>query len=186
MPIKEKSTFKKQEFEYVSPDGDKWTLVCVEHENRRYLQISKEGEDVESSVKWDLDMLFDISDQLRGVSGRQTTTTTRSFVKPEVTDMRSNAERIQLSVDNSMTKLGKEEPFESFNTDPDSLAQMRSGVDMHSQPAVSETPKEWSLKNRDAEWKQDVAVRLDKPKPNYKKRGSDGTGFKRVGADDLI
>ncbi|GAH14926.1 unnamed protein product, partial [marine sediment metagenome] len=45
MPLKKKTTFKKQEFEYDSPDGDKWDFIIVECENRKYVQFKKEGKE---------------------------------------------------------------------------------------------------------------------------------------------
>lgn len=186
MSIKERSTFKKQEFEYNSPDGDQWIIVYVETENRKYIQLSKaqdagstEGSEIAPPFSCDLQMLIDIADEFRdhAVSVRPRKGT-GELDRPMITDLRSSAEQIQLAVDETMSNFKDGTPMESL------------GIQNVAMRPVEDTPKPWSLDNIDEispAWKKEAKERANLPRPNYQKKGPKGQGFKRqVGAGDLI
>lgn len=87
MPITIKSTFKKQEFLYESPDGDRWSISYVESEDRKYIEIGKDGD--QNTTVWDVPMLLDIADQIRMMSPKARNISPR-LPSPTVKDHRND------------------------------------------------------------------------------------------------
>jgi len=142
MPIKVRSTFKKQEFEYESPDGDIWLINYVESEGRKYVQIGREGAEEKDFATWDVPMLLDIADQIRGMASvlkskppgvRQAL----GLKVPNISDHRSSipqVNEIEDSVANTMSNYdSKAQPIESFSPpkvqgrEPNSWDNFRTG-----------------------------------------------------------
>lgn len=126
MPIKEKSTFKKHEYEYESPDGDTYSIVYIESQDREYVEISPVKSDgtLGEKVVWDFDMFKDISDSLMKIKYGNAPPLSfppgvRGLTVPTIVDHRlARADEIQQSVDDSMKKYDDSvSPIESFDTD---------------------------------------------------------------------
>lgn len=195
MPIKEKSTYKKHEYEYDSPDGDKWTIFYIENEGRKYIQIGREGQDAKEHAIWDVEMLHDISDQIRGLTQRKKPSPGggQGLRKPKVTDhrglTRSNA--IDSEVQESMKNLDNDvPPMESFSpAKKDEWMGVRTGITPEMATAsVGETPEDLKKLNEDPDI-ADRANSVRSPRPNITRGHAGGSGdgqFKRVGAADIL
>lgn len=194
MPIKEKSVFTKREFEYESPDGDKYSLVYVEHEKREYVEISRIKEDgtldAEQKTVWDVAMLREISDTIAGIKNKSTSNAqTHGLMMPNIIDHRGGrAELIERSVNASMRRFDNSvQPVESFdsNVEKASWEKVITGVDRDNEGSVSETPDELSIDGKDqselTEWQRDALSRkLSRPQPSPEAK------IKRVDAGDFI
>lgn len=202
MPIREKSTYRKYEFEYVSPDGDKSDITIVEHGDRRYIQFESNGD----TVIMDGPMLLDMADTYREIMHskmRQASKPNRGkpqLKAPKVVDHRSaRAKEIEDSVDESMKNYDDEmPPIQTLSPDQQhsrkvgnvDYAKMQSGVDHDVLEDVDETPEDWSVSSKDQSelsgWKKDAVERSNIRRPDLRSRGSAGKGFKRIGASELI
>ena len=173
MSIKEKSTFRKHELEYESPDSTKespdlWDIVIVEHGDRKYIQYKRSAD--KEFITIDGQMLIDMADAYRKViSSTPIPKSTPVLKVPNIIDHRSiekRGEEIQKSVDESMKNQDDSvEPIQSFSAD---YTEFRTGLkpEEAAQP-VGETPEEWKINKEQMEsLKKDVQ--------------------KRVGAKDLI
>ncbi len=203
--MKEKSVFKKYEFEYESPDGDKWDITIADSGDRKYVQYGKAGE--ESPITIDGEMLLDMSDAYRNVTSRLGSSSQfkgidkQKLVNPNITDHRGleRSESIQASVDESMQNQDDTvEPVQSFSPAANTRAvvadytQFRSGVSPEeASESAGETPEEWALSadtDEMAAWKKDALHRRGKPRPATSRRtgGAMRPDFKKVGAKDII
>ena len=206
MSIKEKAVFKKYEFEYESPDGDKWDITIADSGDRRYIQYHRSfvnGEPVdEIPTTIDAEMLLDVADAYRNITSRLGQSTTfradrRNLQTPDIVDHRVPAcEVIQSKVDETMKKYDDNvKPVESFSPAANTPAivrdytQFRSGVtpEEAAEPAP-ETPEEWSMKQDLSGWKQDVVERKGMRRPVAQGRvgGPRRPAFKKVEAKDII
>lgn len=193
MPIKVRSTFRKQEFEYESPDGEKWLINYVESEGRKYLSIGKDGQDEKDFTVWDVPMLLDIADQVRSLTSRITNNKTHrhQLKSPVVRDHRNEiserSDQIESHVETSMSNYDDDvPPMESFSPpSKDEWFKVRSGVDLHTASAeVGETPDDFKRSTESPDWID--RSKMPRPrKPNITK-GAHGDKFKRVGAGDII
>lgn len=129
MPLKQLSEFKRNDYTYVSPDGDEFDITIIQTGDRKYVEI-KRGED---TVRWDVEMLLDIHDAVRQVMRDTPSKRGKHKLKgPNVIDHRdhqdqnlSPPEAIQSSVDASMKKSDPTVmPVESFSAgQPPSLVE---------------------------------------------------------------
>jgi hypothetical protein len=121
MPIKQKS--KRFEFEYISPDEDIFIITFVENEGRKYIQIKSENQDNKEAVIYDLEMLYDIVDELRrSISQSAAVATGPQIPTPNVIDHRSN--KIQDSVAESMKNADSDtQAIESFSTNDENISE---------------------------------------------------------------
>ena len=194
MPIKIKSTFKKQEFEYTSPDGDKWVIYYIENEGRRYVQLGKEPEDstalpldpAQQLSTWDVEMLLDIADQIREVSltKNKAQQQKQKLRVPRVVDHRGQT-GIDASVEDTMSNYDDTvQPLEALSTPKeDEWFGVRTGVDLRAAPPVEETPQEYKEMAQNPGW---VSRKTVKGGKSVTIHGAIGKTFKRVGAADLI
>lgn len=188
MPIKEKTTFKKHEYVYESPDNDEWDFVVMEYEKKRLIQF-KRVKDKEFTTM-DGEMLLEMANAYRQVLSPSTASLT--LAAPDIKDHRGldKSEIIQTQVDKSMQNQDHSiSPVENLSPTTDDYAGFRTGVDISSQKDVPDTPDEYAFDGPGKEspqWKKDAMGRKGKQKPSTKQHGNEGTGFKRVGAGDLI
>lgn len=202
MSIKEKSTFKKDELTYESPDGDTWDIVIVEHDNRRYIQFKKTGDT--DFITMDGSMLLDMADAYRKKTLSKSNfagVNKKAFEVPSIVDHRAIEKRgveIQKKVDETMQNQDNSvEPVQSFSPASNTpqivsndYTEFRTGgvtVESASQK-VGPTPEEWTVRKPEEElsgWQKDAQSRK-KMRPPTKKIGYEGEGFKRVGARDII
>lgn len=191
MPIKQKSSFNKREYEYTSPDGDRWIIFYIENEGRKYVQIGRDGQDPQTFETWDAAMLLDIADQIKESTlkahkiqsgGRP------SLRKPQITDHRgSPSEVIDSSVQETMRNYDDNEaPVQSFRpsgTSTDDWVGVRTGVNVNELNGQVETPEDLQRVRDTPDW-------IERPRlpANTKNihRGDQGLGFKRVSAAELI
>lgn len=187
MPIKAKSTYKKHEYEYESPDGDKWQIHYVENEGRKYIQIRQsENEDM---TTWDVAMLLDIADQIRSLTEKPKHIVHRHPKKPNVTDHRGleRSNQIDATVEESMQNYDDDvSPVESFTPNTEWFG-VRTGVDVTEIGSpVGRTPADFQKITQSPDW----VDRTKMPKQNrpniVKGSGSDRGGFKRVNASEII
>ena len=185
MPIRVKSTFKKQEFEYISPDGDKWVIYYIENEGRRYVQIGKEPQDSEAKEElttWDVEMLLDIADQIREVSltKNKTQQQKQKLRVPRIVDHRGQT-GIDASVEDTMSNYDDTvQPLEALSTPKE---DEWLGVRLTAAPPADETPQEYKEMAQNPGW---VSRKTVKGNKSVSIRGAIGKTFKRVGAADLI
>jgi len=139
MPIKEKSVFKKHEYEYESPDGDKYSITYVECSGKEYVEIGRSKEDgtVEDKVVWDVAMFKDISDTIMkikyGNSLSLPSRPSRGLSVPNIIDHRADGdvESIERSVSRSMSRIDESiPPVESFDYDNVSWQKNATGIDI--------------------------------------------------------
>ncbi len=120
MPLKRTSEFRRQDYTYVSPDGEKYEITIVETSDRKYVEIKKDEEE----ITWDVEMLLDIADEVRYASRKspaQGQGQKHGLKKPKIIDHRdigeSPSEQIQASVDESMENIDvSSAPVESFSS----------------------------------------------------------------------
>lgn len=197
MPIKVRSTFKKQEFEYESPDGEKWLINYVENEGRKYVSIGKEDQDAKEYTTWDVPMLLDIADQIRGMTSRvpQNKPMAKTRLKsPSVYDHRheglDRSNQIEADVETSMNNYDDTtSPIESFSpARNDEWFGVRTGVNPSvAAQSVGETPEDLKQVVEAPDWVDRPRARGPRPNIVRGARGGSGDGqFKRVGAGDII
>lgn len=186
MAITEKSTYIKRELEYTSPDDDKWAIVYIEHAGRKYVQLGKADEPVEQRVIFDLDMLFDINDQLRDTLYRsQNKAANLRVMTPSVVDHRSGKipayDRIQLQVDATMQNRDESvNPVESFSmpvTENEWQAHA-TGIRTEDLGEVGETPEDF--REEKTQLQEEISERLQKVATN------DTAKIKRINPGDFI
>ena len=201
MSIKEKSTFKKHELEYQSPDGDIWDIVMVEHEDRKYIQFKRSP--AKEYITMDGAMLLDMADAYRKITSKAGTSVKqgqRPFHVPSIVDHRAIEKRgadIQERVDETMRNQDNSiPPIQSFSPAANTpeivngdYTEFRTGLKPEeATKEAAQTPDEWSIKKNDEElkpWQKDAKSR-GTMHPPLKKAGAIGTDFKRVGARDII
>lgn len=202
MPIKEKSVFKKHEYEYESPDGDLYSVTYVECEGKEYVEIARQKPDggTEDKVVWDFGMFKEVTQILDKIKfGNQTQPVMmpqRGLMAPNIIDHRgSRAFRIEQSVNQSMDRYDDSvSPVQSFDgqRERDAWEVNATGIDRKAQGQVSNTPEDISIADKGedelAPWQQDALVRGKarlpfSPDQNKAIRGSGG---RRVGAKDLM
>jgi hypothetical protein len=204
MPIREKSSYRKFEFVYESPDGDSCEITIVEHGDRRYIQFSQPNGDV---VTMDGPMLLDMADTYREIIMSKTKPDMRLRRKsskpnlraPKLVDHRTaKAEAIESSVTESMSNYDDDvPPIQSFSPNEEvpnrtvdgvDYAKVQSGVDHDVLDEVGETPEEWSTTERSdlKGWQKEALERSNVRRPEIRRRGSAGANFKRIGAGELI
>lgn len=174
MPIKEKSVFKKHEYEYESPDGDKYSVTYVEHLEREYVEIARMNADgsVTDKVVWDVNMFKDIADTLLkikyGNSQLQYPPGVRGLTVPSITDHRpGRADIIEKSVNESMRKFDNSvAPVESFDPEQERQAWQKNAAGIDPSVATEEadeTPEDIAIQGKsEAElstWQKDALVR---------------------------
>lgn len=184
MSIKIRS--KKQEFEYNGKDDDKWVIRYIENENRKYIQIAPDGTEESKFLTYDVQMILDLADQLRELSGQNVC----RLPSPIVVDHRNmNSSQIESSVQASMSKYKDDAPVsESLTIDKqDAWFQTRTGV--QEMNPVSDTPEDLKkVIENDPNW----VDRTQWPRPPKRNlvKGFAGGGphnkFKRVGASEII
>lgn len=195
MPIKVRSTFKKQEFEYESPDGEKWLISYVENEGRKYLSIGKEGQDEKEHTTWDVPMILDIADQIRGMTSRvpKAQKAPPRLKSPKIQDHRNEglvvSNQIESDVEESMANYDDTvRPMESFSPPAggyDEWIGVRSGVDPNvAAQEVEDTPEEFKRVKNVSDWVDRSGIPRQK-RPNVA-RGAKGDRFGRVGAGDIV
>jgi len=128
MAIKRMSEYKREDYVYDSPDGEKWEIQILQTSDRKYVIIKKdEGEDGEGiEVQWDVEMLLDIADVVQNSTRKSIVPNgSHCLQKPNIIDHRvkSNVEEnvspsdvIQASVEESMEKIDASAipPVQSF------------------------------------------------------------------------
>lgn len=190
MPIKVRSTFRKQEFEYESPDGEKWLINYVENEGRKYISIGREGQDEKDFTTWDVPMLLDIADQVRGMTSRiqKTQKPMPRLKSPKIQDHRNEGivSQIESNVQESMSNYDDSvQPMESFSPQANEWFGVRTGVDpLIAAQEVGDTPEEFKRVKNVVDWvDRSQAPRLKRPNVT---RGAKGDRFSRVGAGDIV
>jgi hypothetical protein len=192
MPIKEKSVFTKREFEYESPDGDKYTLVYVEHENREYVEISRLKDDGTpgDKVVWDAGMLREVAEMMAKVKNKPAPAgLPRGLPVPNITDHRfGRAALIERSVNASMQRFDNSvQPIESFDGQSERKAweQNATGIDRSSEPDIADTPEELSAEGKSPSeltgWQKDALQRRLSPVQKDPNKS-----IRRIDAGDLI
>lgn len=187
MPIKVRSTFRKQEFEYESPDGEKWLINYVENEGRKYISIGREGQSEKEFTTWDVPMLLDIADQVRGMTSRasKTSNSIPRLKSPKIHDHRTN--QIESDVKESMSNYDDTvQPMQSFSPPKnDDWFGVRTGVDPNvASQGVGDTPEEFKRTANAPDW-IDRSQQPRLKRPNVL-RGAKGDRFGRVGAGDIV
>ena len=199
MPFKAK--FHKREFEYQSPDGDRWNIVYAELENRKYVELERIIEDKSENktppvkITIDREMLFDIADELRRIGQTELglTKDTGGLQAPKIKDYRPSApsktvdESVQQSMENYDDSV---KPVQSLNVvEQKDWSSFRTGVDINTIGEVGETPEEYKIKTGEIDipsWQKDAEGRKNVTKPAYNSKGPAGKGFGRVGAKDIV
>lgn len=210
MPIKEKSTYKKFEFEYVSPDGDTCDVVIVEHGDQKYVEFTKPNGD---KVAMDGEMLLDMADKYRDImfarsrSPRTPMVAARTPGKklqaPRIVDHRTTTAMPEPMVEETEEEpptprermkasqmIGDDSPVMSRVAGGVDYGVVQTGVDYHQLGQVGETPEQWSIRDKDVDemtgWQREALSRQGAPKPQFRRRGAVGANFKRIGAAELI
>lgn len=122
MTLKRMSEFKRDDYSYISPDGDEWEITIVQTSDRKYVEIKQNNED---AVQWDVEMLLDIADAVRSATQKSVKSKSHKLQKPHVIDRREQegnnltpSDMIQASVEKSMEKINSVDssvPVQSFS-----------------------------------------------------------------------
>lgn len=203
MSFKETSVHIQRSFEYQSPDGDEYVVTYSETPDRKYVEIVRKGDaDGTTKVVHDYDLLCGIVDGIRE-SVRPKVKPQRNLKKPKISDKRTFGERIQSTVDKSMSQYDDDvSPRASLTASVSPETQFsheaRTGMSIEEQGEVPDTPAEWAVPSEaeaeaEAEgevhvpkWKQDATDRSKVARPLTKSKGGSGEGFRRPDANDLI
>lgn len=122
MTLERMSEFKRDDYLYKSPDGDQYEITIVQTENRKYVEIKKDDD----QVQWDVEMLLDIADAVRAVVHKPTKRKPHHLRSPNIIDHReqslenpSPSDMIQASVEESMETIDSSmvvPPVQSFSS----------------------------------------------------------------------
>ena len=197
MSIKEKSVFKKHEYEYESPDGDKYTIVYIEHQAREYVEIARQNEDGSMSDKsvWDVNMLKDVADTLMTIKHGnsppiQFAPGVRGLTVPNIVDHRSGrADMIERSVNDSMQRLDNSvSPVESFDPEQERQSWQRNAAGVDPNVATEEaddTPESLAMRGKSEEelaaWQKDAIQRTAREATKDSSKA-----IRRIDAGDLM
>jgi len=148
MALKQTAELKRQDFVYDGADDDSWKIIIMDSEDRQYIEISKITNDgTQESHVWDIEMLLDISDAIRKFRQKPApyAMTGTRLSRPNIVDHRpkqensTQAEIVQLSVDDSMTKIDDSiKPVVSMQNEID---HRKSGISSIPAPIKSKVKK---------------------------------------------
>ena len=135
MTLKRMSEFKRDDYSYESPDGDKYEITIVQTSDRKYVEIKKDDD----HVQWDVEMLLDIADAVRTVIHEPAKRKHHQLRSPNIVDHRGQTEKsstpsdmIQASVEESMESIGNSSvvPIQSFSPKRDLVADLEKRKNM--------------------------------------------------------
>lgn len=139
MALKRMAEFKRDDYSYESPDGDKYEITIVQTTDRKYVEIKKE--ETEEKVQWDVEMLLDIADAVRTTMQKPVKSKPHQLRSPNIIDHRdkensnpSPSETIQASVEESMENIDPSTtvaPVQSFSPEQDLSAELKKRNNMH-------------------------------------------------------
>jgi hypothetical protein len=192
MPIKQKSTYKKQEYEYKSPDGEEYVITFVEYEDRKYISFLKDGEKDSTTLDWQMwkEVYEEVNKILNPSVIQMTGGKPKGIKAPKIMDRRG--EMPGTVIDNTVQKTMERQddsirPIESFSppkavVDGFNYDIERSGISPDQIGQVGETPEDF----KEGEWQKDAEQRKQKPRephPNLIKGDeSEQGGFRRANA----
>lgn len=192
MPIKETSVTRK--FEYESPDGDSYRITYLENEpdKRKYIEVvllKPDGSPEGDPVRWDYEMLIDLSDTLRRLNRKPMERVQTDMSFPKIVDYRNeplNPSQIQEAVKNSMNRFDNSaSPIESFNADQIAYHENSTGVSANEDVKSPDTPADLSLQTSDENvprWKREAMERISNPAKSV----DPAKRIKPVSAQDMI
>lgn len=131
MTLKRMAEFKRDDYSYESPDGDKWEITLIQTADRKYVEIKKE--ETEEKVQWDIEMLLDIADAVRAAIQKPAKRKPHQLQSPNIIDHRdkegspSPSDKIQASVEESMQNIDPSTtvaPVQSFSPEQDLAANL--------------------------------------------------------------
>ena len=131
MALKRMAEFRRDDYSYKSPDGDKWEITLIQTADRKYVEIKKE--ETEEKVQWDIEMLLDIADAVRAAIHKPVKRKPHQLRSPNIIDHRENdnptpSETIQASVEESMEGIDPSTtvaPVQSFSPEQDLTADLK-------------------------------------------------------------
>ncbi len=138
MALKRMAEFKRDDYSYESPDGDKWEITLIQTADRKYVEIKKDEED---QVQWDIEMLLDIADAVRAAIHKPVKRKPHQLRSPNIIDHRDQgndnptpSDTIQASVDESMESADDPStavaPVQSFSPEQDLSAELKKRGNM--------------------------------------------------------
>lgn len=184
MSFKKKSTYIKQECEYESPDGEKYDISIIKHEDRVYIQwgLKSDAPDAKiDTVTIDgqmLESLFKIYQEILDIRPEPR----KGMKMPFIVDHRNKSSIIENEVDKSMKNFRDDiRPVASFDQSLDSKEgrmEIQTGISMEDQSPVGETPDD--IREYAGGIQDDIKGRIERPliAPESK--------VKRINAGDLI
>lgn len=138
MALKRMAEFKRDDYSYESPDGDKYEITIVQTADRKYVEIKKE--ETEEEVRWDVEMLLDIADAVRATTQKPVKRKPHQLRSPNIVDHRdkendnpSPSDAIQASVEESMENIDPSTtvaPVQSFSPEQDLVAELKERGNM--------------------------------------------------------
>lgn len=118
MALKRMSEFKRDDYSYESPDGDQYEITIVQTGDRKYVEITKDGD----QIQWDVEMLLDIADAVRTAIHKPAKRKPHHQLRsPNIVDHRAGenptpSDTIQASVEESMENIDATvAPVQSFS-----------------------------------------------------------------------
>lgn len=111
MPLKRMSEFKRDDYVYESPDGDKYEITIVQTADRKYVEIKKYDDGDDDQIQWDVEMLLDIADAVRAAIHKPIKKKPHHLRTPNIIDHREKTDNatpsdmIQASVEESMEAM---------------------------------------------------------------------------------
>lgn len=120
MGIKQSS--KKIEFEYESPNGEKFNIVFTEKIDQKLIDISQENEE---PYRFQFEMLCDLVDNLRNESKEIGVRQKKiNLPQPKIVDHRNEATETQQAVDEAMKNYDEQnQPLSSFSKEAEELVE---------------------------------------------------------------
>ena len=124
MALKKISDFKKDDYTYTGLDGDEYEITIIQSPDRQYVEIKKNATEQSEKVQvcWDVSMLLELAGAVQSVIQNNNS----ELAKPRIRDLRDNrsqAEKIQEVVDESMKKL------DSTEVVVDSMEQLQKEIE---------------------------------------------------------
>lgn len=117
MALKRMSEFKRDDYSYESPDGEQYEITIVQTGDRKYVEITKDGD----QIRWDVEMMLDIADAVRAAIHKPIKRKPHQLRSPNIIDHRvgenpTPSDMIQESVEKSMEKIDSSvAPVQSFS-----------------------------------------------------------------------
>lgn len=182
MSFKKKDVYIKNEAEYESPDGEKYSCSIVKYGERCFIEWEKIVLDADGKsfgtdkTTIDIDMLKDLyvwyHESFNLIPANKSNSRLPS---PDIQDFRYVEQAVKTSMDKYDDSVSPVESFTNWNSPKDAV-EARTGIGLDSLHHANESPEDI----------KEIANIRKSQKIDIKSKGNSGKDFRRVNAGDLL